>query len=141
MSNTLTNVCQDLKNYFVKSIHTGTFEISGGQLQVDFLLPDQYFRIVGSTLNEGVWQYPSEELKDETFEGAVWAMAVPPAVVALAADIDVWLATNAEVINSPFQSESFDTYSYNKGGSGGAGELSWMDHFRSRLNQWRRIHL
>lgn len=142
----LTELCQEIRNYFIRSsddIHTGKFTISGGRLQgVNFLLNGQYFRIVGSVLNDGVWQYPAEGLKDESFSGAVWAMAVPPAVIALAAEIDKWLADNAAVINSPYQSESFGPYSYSlkSGNSGATGStITWQGQFAKRLNAWRRI--
>jgi len=138
----MTNLCQELRNYFLRStsdIHSGSFQISGGNIQCNFLRQGQYFRVVGSVLNDGVWQYPAQNLLDEEFDGAVWAMAVPPAVVALAAEINAWEAANQAAINSPYQSESFAGYSYSlKSGSNGSG-VTWQDHFRPRLNQWRRM--
>ena len=86
----LTELCAELKNYFLRDreadIHYGEYEISGGSIDLPFLLDGQYFRIVGSVLNDGVYQYPVGGLADEEFTGAVWAMAVPPAVVALAVE-------------------------------------------------------
>lgn len=142
----LTQICQEIRNYFLKSaadIHTGNFTISGGQLQgVNFLKNGQYFRVVNSDLNDGVWQYPAEGLKDESFSGAVWAMAVPPAVIALAAEIDDWIKANSAIINSPYQSESFGPYSYSvKSGGGSNGVISWKSQFAPQLNAWRRINV
>ena len=87
----LTELCHELKNYFlrdrVNDIHPGSYTISGGDIEpLSFLAEGQYYRIVGSIFNDGVHKYgdATDTLDDETFEGAVWAMAVPPAVVALA---------------------------------------------------------
>ena len=146
----LTELCAELRNYFLKNreadVHTGTYTISGGTLgELEFLQDGQYYRIAGSVFNDGVYRYGDRAvtLADETFTGAVWAMAVPPAVVALADEIDAWNTANAEALNSPYQSESFGGYSYSKasGGSGanGSGGYSWQDHFAGRLNKWRRL--
>lgn len=140
----LTELCAELKNYFLrdqsKDIHSGTYEIIGGSIDLPFLIDGQYFRIVGSILNDGVYCYPAYNLADETFTGAIWAMAVPPAVVSLADEIDNWTSANAETLNSPYTSESFGGYSYSKAsGMNGSGAYSWRDQFASRLSKWRRL--
>ena len=142
----LTELCAELKNYFLKDesyIHSGTYTIENGSINLDFLLNGQYFRIVGSVLNDGVYRYPASGLKDEVFEGAVWAMAVPPAVIALADEIDEWVTANAAIINSPYSSESFGGYSYSKRTSGNSnndsGVVTWQSQFESRLNPYRRL--
>lgn len=149
MSTHLEDVCAEMKNYFIRGeddIHFGTFTVSGGTISpVPFLQNGQYYRIVGSVFNDGVWRYPDETLKDEVFIGAVWAMTVPPAVVALSEDILNWNLEHATVLNSPYQSESFGGYSYTKAGAGtsgdgfGGGVLTWQKQFRDRLNRWRRV--
>lgn len=140
----LTELCAELKNYFLRDqsrdIHSGTFDISEGSIELPFLIDGQYFRIVGSILNDGVYCYPAYNLADETFTGAIWAMAVPPAVVSLADEIENWTSANAETLNSPYTSESFGGYSYSKAsGTNGSGAYSWRDHFASRLSKWRRL--
>lgn len=142
----LTELCAELKNYFLRDreadIHYGEYTISGGSIALPFLLNGQYFRIVGSVLNDGVYQYPADGLADEEFTGAVWAMAVPPSVVALSADIEAWNTANAEALASPYTSESFGGYSYTKattGGVGTSGSFTWRDQFASRLAKWRRL--
>lgn len=142
----LTELCAELKNYFLRDrdndIHTGEYVVSGGSINsLPFLQNGQYFRVVGSVFNDGVWQYPADGMMDETFSGAVWAMAVPPAVVALAAEIESWNTANATALNSPYQSESFGGYSYSKASSASAsgGAYSWKDQFASRLSKWRRL--
>jgi len=140
----LTEICAELKNYFLrdqsKDIHSGTYEIIGGSIELPFLVDGQYFRIVGSILNDGVYCYPAYNLADETFTGAIWSMAVPPAVVSLADEIEGWTSANAETLNSPYTSESFGGYSYSKAsGANGGGAFSWRDQFASRLSKWRRL--
>lgn len=145
----LTELCEEIRNYFlrdyVKDIHDGTFTISDGGIEpLSFLQENQYFRIVGSVFNDGVHKYGDHDLTDETFSGAVWAMAVPPAVIALSTEIDDWVSANADVLASPYQSESFGGYAYSKGSgrsgsSGSASTYSWQDHFAIKLSPYRRV--
>lgn len=143
----LTELCQELRNWFDKERHFGTFVIENGSIDLSEagIQNDQYFRIAGSVFNDGVHQYPAEDLHDEVFDGAVWLMAVPKAVLDLAAEIEAWQAKYGgadSAAMSPFTSESFGGYSYSKGsGSDGSGSSgSWQSAFASRLNQWRKIH-
>lgn len=139
------DVCQEVKNFFVRGeddIHSGTFTIENGHIQeLPFLQNGQYFRITGSVFNDGVWKYSSElALQDETFDGTVWAMSVPPAFIALAGEISEWETKNAETVYSPFQSESFGGYSYSKASGGsGSGGANWQSVFAARLNKWRKL--
>lgn len=146
----LTELCQELRNWFDRDHDKwyGDITISGGMLTVDgeeiTLLDGQYFRIVGSLLNDGVYHYPAAELKDETFHGAIWSMGIPPSVVELADRIAQWQTDNQAVINGPYQSESFGGYSYtlkSGGGSGGGNGdwLAWKNHFADDLNRWRKL--
>ncbi len=141
----LTELCQELRNWFDLERHTGTFEITGGNLTADFLREGQYFRIMGSIFSDGVHQYPAADLPDETFEGAVWALAIPQAVINLSAEIDTWQTKYGGadgVATSPFASESFGGYSYSKAtfsSSGGSGAATWQTVFKSRLNAWRKM--
>ena len=141
----LEQVLDYIHNYFVKEVHTGTYAIQDGKIELNFLQENQYFKIVGSVFNDGVHQYnESLELSDEVFEGAVWAMAVPPAVISICDEIDEWQEKYGEIMDNPYSSESFGGYSYSKptnGGSGKGGSTtpSWRNVFGSRLNQWRKI--
>ena len=144
-------LCAELKNYFIKdrtAIHLGDFEVKDGMVSpLDFLKVGQYFRIVGSDLNDGVYLYNGEsmDLKDEVFNGAIWAMSVPPIVLALSADIDAWRAKNEALDSenmSPYSAESFDGYSYSKGGnSKGGTATSWQSQFADRLKPYRRLYV
>lgn len=145
----LSELCAELKNYFLahdtEDIHAGSYTIADGSIgELPFLQAGQYYRIVGSVFNDGVHKYAdaNETLTDETFDGAVWAMSVPPAVIALDGEIDAWKTANAKALNSPFQSESFGGYTYSlQSGGAGSGSYGWQDQFRSRLNFWRRLHV
>lgn len=142
----LTEIFQYLRNWFEKTKYfSDSFIISDGVISFPDgsgvpLVVGQYFRIVGSVLNDGVHKFGEEVLYDEVFSGAVWAMAVPPAVVALAGEIEEWTAANADSINSPYQSESFGGYSYSlKSTSGDENGISWKSQFAARLAPWRKI--
>ena len=137
----LTEICAELRNYFEvpNGRHFGTFEISGGSIApLDFLHEGQYFRIIGSVFNDGVHQYPATSLTDEVFEGAVWAMAVPPTLIALSDEIEEYNKSDAGKA-SPYTSESFGGYSYTKATDASGAPISWQKAFASRLNKWRKL--
>ena len=137
----LTEICAELRNWFVvpNGRHFGKFEISGGSIApLDFLQEGQYFRIVGSVFNDGVYQYPATSLTDEVFEGAVWAMAVHPSVIALAAEIEEYNKSDAGKA-SPYTSESFGGYSYTRATDANGAPIGWQKAFASRLNKYRKL--
>lgn len=141
----LEELLREIRNYFVTDVYVGTFRVSNGSIDVDFLKPGQYFKIHKSIFNDGVYQYPVSRLTDETFAGEVWAMAVPPAVIALAEDIAAWNEKNSAAVESPYTSESFGGYSYTlkssvSGTDGGASSSPlWAAVFGGKLRQWRKI--
>ena len=142
----LTELCQELRNWFEREIYFGTFTIENGQIHPPdgSIQSGQYFRIIGSVFNDGVHKYGENTLVDEIFKGAVWTMAVPPAVVDLSERIKQWIGKYGDLVSSPYSSESFGGYSYVKAGSGrGNGDsstgLSWQDTFANELNKWRKI--
>lgn len=138
----LEQVLRHLNNWFLLEIHEGEFAVENGSITLPFLQDNQYFRVCGSVFNDGLHQYPVYDLVDETFTGAVWALAIPKAVMMLSGDIDAWQEKNGDAVLSPYTSESFGGYSYTKA-SGGKADTSavtgWQDAFRSRLNDWRKI--
>jgi len=127
-------------------------KIDGGELPASVHVPDgAWYWIDGSLFNDGLHQHPYESLTDETFDGTVTTCAIPKALVALADEIEAWVADYDEgrtkALRSPYQSESFGGYSYTTKGdgasnsaSGGLSGLSgWQLEFASRLNPWRKI--
>ena len=138
----LEQVLMHLNNWFLVpcGIHEGTYTIEDGGITLPFLANGQYFRICGSVFNDGLHQYPASDLKAETFEGTVWALAVPQAVIDLALEIEAWETKNGDASASPYQSESFGGYSYSKAtDSASGGAVTWQSAFRSRLNAWRKL--
>lgn len=148
----MDEICGYVRNYFLrdykdpaKYIHRGTFTIANGSIQdLPFLISGQYFRIKGSALNDGVYQYGTENsLKDETFDGEIWAMYVPADFVVLVGEINDWVTANADALNGPYQSESFGGYSYSKGyaatGNGKVIASGWQGQFAIRLSRFRRL--
>ena len=135
----LTELCAELRNYFVKEIHKGTFEVVGGRVQpLDFILPGQFFRIKGSLLNDGVHQNPTTDLRDEVFEGEIWSMALPPAFIDLSREIEEFTKSE-QAKPTGFTSESFAGYSYSKATNENGVVADWKDVFANRLNTWRKI--
>ena len=143
----LGEICAHLRNYFVRSEsdkHSGKFKIVNGSMEeISFLAEGQYFRVIGSVFNDGVYRYPVSNLSDEVFDGEVWAMAIPSGLLELSEEIKEWRKKYKDVIDSPYTSESFGGYAYTKSGgvsvSGSAGVVTWQSVFKSRLNEWRKL--
>ena len=138
----LEQVLDFIHNYFIKEVYRGKFKIESGVLNVDFLLENQYFKIKGSVFNDGLYKYSADSLSDEEFEGEVWALAIPPAVISLASDIEAYQTEYADKLNNPCQSESFGGYAYSKASgtdSKGRDITSWQSKFAASLNHWRKI--
>ena len=138
----LEQVLREVRNWFVADggVHSGTYTIEDGGITLPFLANGQYFRICGSVFNDGLHQYPVSDLKSETFEGTVWALAVPQAVIDLASEIEAWQKKNGDASVSPYQSESFGGYSYSKATDAETGgAVTWQSAFKQQLSEWRKI--
>ena len=137
----ITEICAELRNWFVvpNGVHIQTYTISGGSIApLDFLQEGQYFRIIGSVFNDGVHQYPAADLTDEVFHGAVWAMAVPPTLIALSAEIEEYNKSGAGKA-SPYISENFGGYGYTKATGSNGKVLTWKSVFADALNRYRKL--
>lgn len=138
----LEAVLRHLKNWFrvPGGIHHGTFVVEGGSITLPFLSDGQYYRVIGSVFNDGLHKYGNnEQMKPETFQGTIWELAIPPEIVAISEEIGDWNSKNAAKVNSPFQSESFENYSYTKATGQNGGAMGWESAFCSRLNPWRKV--
>lgn len=147
----LSRLCGYCRNYFEREKVFGTFNVTDGVITCTSgaafaPLEGQYIRVAGSILNDGVYEYKEagvDGLKDETFDGAVWLLAIPSAFLEISAQDDEWQEKYAETVNSPFSSESISgsSYSYTKanvsGGNNGAD--AWAAIFGPKLSQWRKI--
>lgn len=131
----IDEICASLHNYFAVDIVHGEYTVNDGEITLPFLAAGQFFRVVGSVFCDGVYRCGDKLPADETFDGAIWALAIPPALEAIAVEIEEWKAKNADVLASPYQSESFGGYSYTKG----SDSASWQGVFAKRLNRWRKL--
>ena len=142
----LSQICLYLNNWFDfgQSKFFGKLTIEDGVLDIaDGIQNGQYYRIVGSVFNDGVYQRGEEELTDEIFKGAVWLMAIPQDVISLAGEIEAWQekygGVNSENM-SPFKSESWGGYNYTKDDGGSSGSsIGWQDVFKGRLRRYKKI--
>ena len=135
----LTELCKELRNYFVKEVYRGVFTIKNGSIApLNFLQDGQYFTIVGSVFNDGVHKYPTDVLTDETFDGTIRTMAVPPTVIDLAEEIKAYKESEPAK-PSAYTSESFGGYTYTKATDKNGVPASWKKVFADRLNEWRKI--
>nr|DAG60609.1 MAG TPA: hypothetical protein [Caudoviricetes sp.] len=140
----LEELMRECRNYFLipGGVHPDTYTIKDGSIALPFLRVGQYFRIVGSTFNDGVYQYEDFTLVDETFTGAVWVLAVPQEFERLAENIQKWRTEYEDTQNSPFQSESFGGYSYSlksDSGSYGSSLVGWRRTFANDIRKWRKL--
>ena len=155
----LEQLCAQLHNFFERHpttqdrmIYPGTYTITGGRIELPFLLSGQRFRIKGSALNDGVYTYgetirndddtAAADLYGETFTGEIWAMYPPKAAVEAAKTASEWMTKYGDALNSPYTSESFGGYSYSKGASSEADGMpsgTWYGVPKSLLAQWRKV--
>lgn len=151
---TIFRVCSYLRNWFdnTQSKYAGKIVIENGALQQTYNIKfGQYFRIVGSDLNDGVYKYPVTVLNDETFNGLIAPMAIPAAVLEIMGKIEEWESKyrsydtrDGKAAMSPYNSESFGGYSYSKS-NGGAGDSTkdksgtWQGTFGAELQPWRKM--
>lgn len=147
----LSAICAEIRNYFTyeQDKHIGDFAIVDGKIAPSINIPTDYIRIVGSHLNDGVHKISDNDLKDEgSFHGAIWVMSPPQSFLDLAEEIAAWMDTNGKPDSqamSPYQSESFGGYSYQKaGGSSSTGSTTganWAAAYETRLKAYRRIRV
>ena len=133
----LEAVLTHLRNWFSVRRDAGTFTIASGIPDVDFLRPGQYYRIKGSVFSDGLHVYQSgETLADETFDGEIWALAIPKSVKELATEITAYTEKNPVTDKV---SESFGGYSYSRASGAAGAPTGWQGAFASRLAPYRRI--
>jgi len=155
----LQDVCEYLNNYFALDEYQDDYSISGGMISPSLPLKEgQRFLIAGSALNDGVYTYYADgirndddtedaNLRSENFAGKITGMGVPPSVAALALEIGDWVKQYQDALNSPYYSENvIGVYSYQKAksnasGSDDAGDVTWQSKFGNRLKRWRKICL
>lgn len=146
----IEQVCAHIHNYFNEDdvtgemlIYQGKYEITNGSLSLPFLVSGQYFRIFGSKLNNGVHQYPADDLVDETFNGVIWEMRPPQAFLKIVSEISDWLDKYGDTMKNPYQSEDvIGVYRYTKmtiGKVTGDYIATWQNAYKDQLNEWRKL--
>lgn len=153
----IEQVCAHIHNYFEtdpvtgqRLIYPGTYTITDGKIDLPFLIEDQYFRIFGSRMNDGVHQYKTEladgessELKDETFTGVIWEMRPPREFLKLVSEISDWMDKYGDTMRNPYQSEDvIGVYHYTKMTSGkvtGDYIATWQNVYKDQLKEWRKL--
>lgn len=144
----LEQILMEIHNWFrvrdnVNGIHPGTYTIENGGIALPFLRDGQYFRIMGSVFNDGLHRFgpEMEALIDETFDGAIWALAIPKSVVDAAAEAEKWLAKNGAVVNGVYSSESFGGYAYTKDttAADSVSKTGIPAHILAKVNGYRRL--
>lgn len=142
----ITYMCGLLRNYFTDKNHIfqGTYTIHDKSIAVDFLKDNQYFRITGSTFNDGVFCNTPDDLarlRDETFTGAIWCMAVPADFVRLCDDAERFMAKIAEISGNfkGYTSESWGGYTYTLPTSAPAFIQEWQYRIKQGMNTYRKL--
>ena len=137
---------QYLRNWFCQSKYFGEFKIENGSIskvgdpEEMKIVHGQYFRVIGSAMNDDVWKYPTYAMTDETFQGAVWVLAIPKAILSIANEIEQWQAKYGSAVASPWQSESYSPGSYSRSkGSAADAAITWKTAFENRLAPWRKL--
>ena len=142
----LETVLMYLNNWFAVGRYDDTYTIEDGKLTLPFLVNGQYFRILGSLLNDGVYKYANGTaldetgteitLIDETFDGSVWALAIPKGFLSMVEEITAWTAKNGD--GGAYTSESFGGYSYSKATNSKGMAVGWRDVFAAQLAPWKK---
>lgn len=146
----ISEVCAHIHNYFEKNpatgqrmVYPGTYTIENGSIELPFLASGQYFRVIGSRFSDGVHQYPTTDLRDETFDGVIWEMRPPQDFLDIVQEIQDWMDKYGEALRNPYQSERvIGVYEYTKMTTGkvtGDYIATWQNAYKSRLNEWRKL--
>lgn len=146
----LEAVLTSLNNWFDRDrlgrfhhVESGELSVEGGSLlgAGEWLKEGQYFRILGSTFNDGLHRHPATDLTDEDFYGCAYALEIPPAVIDLSERVAVWEEANGEASRGVYASESFGGYSYSLKGetASSSGSAGWKAAFKDELRGWRKV--
>ena len=134
----LYEVMESINNTFATDKQViDSFTIEDGILDLPFVKNGQYVLIEDSAFNDGVYQYPLEDLEDESFLGIITVLSPPKTFLAVVEEIKQFRKENP--MTSSAVSESFGGYSVTRATGLRGGVASWEDVFRSRLNKWRKI--
>ena len=144
----LTEICQYLHNYFEYEKLFGDVIVTASSVSANgkivALEEGQYFALFRGRIPLGIFKN-GDELKPRHFEGAVWLLDIPDAILNADTWAENWKAKNGSVdsvANSALNSESFKGYSYSKGtNKEGKDGSSIFDNaqFSAMLNPYRKL--
>lgn len=168
MLSTIEALCGEVHNYFEQSKEIGDYAIEDGGISLPFLSVGQFFRIVGSKFNDGIYVYgPDGKVMHEIAwqealdERAVWD-SVPTVVwketagFALADEEfhgAIWplaipkafiqLAEEVKIYNESDISKPSVLVSESFGGysytkASNNTDSTWQNAFKSKLRRWRK---
>ena len=146
----IEQICGHIHNYFEtdpvtgqRLIYPGTYSITNGQINLPFMVDGEYFRVFGSRVNDGVYQYPAYGLTDETFNGVIWEMRPPRAFLTLVDEIVDWMDKYGDIMKNPYQSEDvigvFRNTKMTSGKVTGDYIATWQSVYKDQLNEWRKL--
>lgn len=143
----IDRIMNECNNHFASTIEYATAIVSDGITGTfaETYITGQYVYLVGTRLNDGVYQVASATGSKITITGAtliaeatndlkvVIGCAVPKAFVDLVTEISTWQTNNAN--KDGLASETISRYSVSYKNGGG-----WSEVFRSKLDAWRCIY-
>ena len=148
----LERILYHIHNWFEReSFDVKGCEIENGELPASItssMMVQQWYRIQGSYLNDGLHQHPDTDLNDETFDGTITLLAIPRPLLYVAEDIADYIddtsASDQAARQSKYKSESFGGYTYqlkddSRTTTYSGGLTGWQAAFASDLNPWRKI--
>lgn len=137
----IEEVMRYCRNFFISDKRVSDIiHIEGGKIVESLpFIANQYVWITGSALNDGIYQLPIENLLDETFDGEIIGLNPPKAFLRLVDEISKWQEKYSDTVTNPYQSESFNGYSYSKKSGTDASGINWQSQFKKQLSKWRKI--
>lgn len=146
--NAIEVLMQECNNYFYKTYEHDTFAINNGVISTNGIyLPNQYIKIEGSILNDGVYKVESMNgnhiniatLQDEIFEGCIFGLSVPKGFIELSEKVNEFLQ-NPKAVPTNISSESFNNYSWSKGKKSNGANITWNDVFTDDIRSFRQLY-
>lgn len=146
--NAIEVLMQECNNHFYRTYEHDTFAIKSGVISTTGkYLPNQYIKIEGSILNDGIYKIEKMDndkiniasLQDEVFEGCIYGLAVPKGFIELSEKVNEFLQ-NPKSTPTNISSESFNNYSWSKGKKVNGANITWNDVFIDDIRAYKQIY-